>query len=255
MRDFNDLVRIVSRLRNPVGGCPWDIKQTPLSLIPNFIEEMYETVEALEDGDDEALLEELGDLLLHIVFQAQIAAEEGRFGISAVLERIVSKLQHRHPHVFDDLDIGDAEAVKMNWERLKKKEKIDRQSVLDGIPRSLPALIAAHRTQEKAASVGFDWQSPEPIIAKLDEERVELDRALLSGNIEDISEEIGDMLFTLVNLSRKMQLDAESVLRETTAKFRKRFTLIEEQYQMTGEDIHAAQLEELDRIWESAKKR
>jgi len=254
MTNFNDLVQLVRQLREPVSGCPWDIKQTPESLIPNFIEEMYETVEAIEDGDDSALLEELGDLLLHVVFQAQIAAEEERFSIDDVLNHIVNKLHSRHPHVFGDLEILDAEDVKKNWEQIKKKEKKERKSILDGIPRALPALITAHRIQEKAAAVGFDWPDTAPIMAKLDEERTELDQALLESNQDAIKEELGDMLFTLVNLARKLQIDAESALRGTIAKFRTRFNRIEDHYQSTGEDIHAATLEELDRIWETVKK-
>ncbi len=254
MNEFNDLASIVRLLRDPVTGCPWDIKQTPKTLIPNFIEEMYETVEAIENGDDQALLEELGDLLLHVVFQAQIAAEKKKFTIDDVLTHIINKLQSRHPHVFGTLELNDAEEVKMNWERIKNKEKKGRKSILDGIPRSLPALIAAHRTQEKAAAVGFDWPDLEPIKSKLDEERIELEQAMHNSDMDSIREELGDMLFTLVNLARKLHIDAESALRKTTAKFRRRFNAIEEHYHATGRDINAAGLEELDYIWEAAKK-
>jgi tetrapyrrole methylase family protein/MazG family protein len=209
-------------------------------------------VEAIEDEDDRALCEELGDLMLHIVFQAQIAAEKGAFEISDVLGAIVRKLVRRHPHVFGDLDVTSADAVKMNWERIKKAEKTDRESVLDGIPRALPALIKAQRTQEKAASVGFDWPNLQPVLAKLDEECEELNDALAAEDEEAIKDELGDLLFTVVNLSRKLGIDAEAALNGATAKFYKRFRYVEDQYR-TG-DIHAASLEELDSHWEVAKK-
>ncbi|MDZ4121764.1 MAG: nucleoside triphosphate pyrophosphohydrolase [Candidatus Cloacimonadaceae bacterium] len=255
MIEFQKLVDIVSQLRDPLCGCPWDQKQTPRSLVPNFIEELYEAVEAIEDGDPAALMEELGDLMLHIVFQAQIANEQGDFSISEVLHSIAEKLIRRHPHVFQDLRLDDAEAVKMNWERLKKAEKKERISVLEGIPRSLPALIYAQRTQEKAASVGFDWQDLRPIWDKLKEEEMELREALQKNDGAMIHEEIGDMLFTIVNLARKLHIDAEAALKETTRKFSGRFNFIEEHYLQSGKDIHEASLEELDSIWDLAKKR
>ncbi len=255
MIEFQKLVDIVSQLRDPLCGCPWDIKQTSESLVPNFIEELYEAVEAIEDGDRESLLEELGDLMLHIVFQAQIAFEDGDFGIREVLLSIADKLIRRHPHVFQDLQLHDAEAVKMNWERLKKKEKKERKSVLEGIPRSLPALIYAQRTQEKAASVGFDWQDLSPIWHKLKEEEAELREALELNDGAKIYEEIGDMLFTIVNLSRKLHIDSEAALKATTRKFTSRFNFIEDHYTESGKDIHEASLEELDSIWDLAKKR
>jgi tetrapyrrole methylase family protein/MazG family protein len=254
MNGFNKLVEVVAALRNKTNGCPWDIKQTRESLVPNFIEELYEAVEAIEDKDNEALQEELGDLLLHIVFQAQISAEEGVWDIAGVLDKINDKLVRRHPHVFGELSLDDAEAVKMNWERIKKKEKTERKSVLDGIPRTMPALIQAQRTQEKAASVGFDWPDLAPILDKLEEEREELNEALAINDIEMISEELGDMIFTLVNLARKLHIDAEAALKDCTRKFTRRFHSIEAHYNASGEDIHEASLAELDSHWEKAKK-
>jgi len=255
MNGFDKLVDVVAALRNKANGCPWDIKQTRESLVPNFIEELYEAVEAIEDNDNEALQEELGDLLLHIVFQAQISAEEGLWDISGVLDKINDKLVRRHPHVFGELNLDDAEAVKMNWERIKKKEKTERKSVLDGIPRAMPALIQAQRTQEKAASVGFDWPDIAPILDKLEEEREELNEALSLNDQEMISEELGDMIFTLVNLARKLHIDAEAALKDCTRKFTRRFHSIEAHYNASGEDIHEASLAELDSHWEKAKKR
>lgn len=253
MDNFLKLVDIVASLRDKDHGCPWDIKQTPESLVPNFIEELYEAVEAIEDKDDEALQEELGDLLLHIVFQAQIAREKGNFGIEEVLETICGKLIRRHPHVFGDLLIADADGVKMNWERIKKQEKTERESVLDGIPRALPALIQAHRIQEKAASVGFDWQDLKPVLAKVEEEHEELLEALGTKDEEAVREELGDLLFSIVNLARKLGIDAEAALKDTTRKFYRRFRYVEAQY--TNGDIHEASLAELDVHWESAKTR
>lgn len=254
MQSFDKLVEIVNRLRDPVSGCPWDLKQTPQTLVPNFIEELFEAVEAIEEDDYNSLNEELGDLLLHVVFQCQIAAEEKLWDVDNVLHNINSKLVRRHPHVFGDLDLTDADAVKMNWERLKKAEKKDRISVLEGIPRALPGLIFAQRTQEKAASVGFDWPDHTPVLDKLHEEILELNEALESDDQEHIREEVGDLLFTIVNLARKLHIDAEAVVKETTRKFSKRFQYIEEHYRTTGEDIHAASLEELDAVWERAKE-
>lgn len=252
MNHFTELVDVIAALRDQDAGCPWDIKQTSTSLVPNFIEELYEAIEAIEDRDDDALCEELGDLMLHIVFQAQIAHEKGAFDIADVLKAIVAKLVRRHPHVFGDLNVDSAEGVKMNWERIKKVEKQDRESVLDGIPRALPALIKAQRTQEKAASVGFDWPNLQPILAKLEEERDELHAALRAQDHEAIMDELGDLLFTVVNLSRKLDIDAEAALNGSTSKFYKRFRYVEDQYK-TG-DIHAATLEELDSHWEDAKE-
>jgi len=254
MKEFQKLVDIIAQLRDPVSGCPWDLKQTSKSLIPNMIEELYEVVEAIEDSDNAALMEELGDLLLHIVMQAQLASEAGAFNIVDVLNHINDKLVCRHPHVFGELELRDADSVKKNWERLKKAEKQERKSVLEGIPRALPALIYAQRMQEKAASVGFDWDDVPPILEKIDEETKELKSALETEDQTRIKEEVGDLLFTIVNLARKLHLDAESALKETARKFSKRFQYIEEQYRQNGENINEASLEELDSFWELSKK-
>jgi len=254
MKEFQKLVNIIAQLRDPVSGCPWDLKQTPKSLIPNMIEELYEVVEAIEDGDNIALMEELGDLLLHIVMQAQLASEAGVFNIVDVLNHINDKLVRRHPHVFGELELRDADSVKKNWERLKKAEKQERKSVLEGIPRALPALIYAQRMQEKAASVGFDWDEIPPILEKIDEETEELKSALETEDQIRIKEELGDLLFTIVNLARKLHIDAESALKETARKFSKRFQYIEEQYRQNGENINEASLEELNSFWELSKK-
>jgi len=254
MEGFDRLIEVVKRLREPESGCPWDLKQTAQSLVPNFIEELHEAVEAIEEGDNKALCEELGDLLLHIVFQCQLAAEEQLFTAEEVLASINAKLVRRHPHVFGSLELTDADAVKMNWERLKKAEKQERQSVLEGIPRALPGLIFAQRTQEKAASVGFDWPDHVPVLDKLKEEVQELDAALELQDEDNIKEELGDLLFSVVNLARKLHVDAEAALKATTRKFSHRFHYIERHYQDKGEDIHNASLAELDAIWNQAKE-
>ena len=255
MNNFEKLCSVVAMLRNKETGCPWDIKQTRETLVPNFIEELYEAVEAIESQDMDDLKEELGDLLLHIVFQAQISAEEGLWDIGDVLEAINNKLVRRHPHVFGNGNANDADEVKMNWERIKKREKTERKSVLDGIPKTMPALIQAQRTQEKAASVGFDWPDTKPILDKLEEERKELYEALTIGDMDLIQEELGDMIFTLVNLARKLHIDSEAALKDCTRKFTRRFHSIEAHYKDSGADINEASLEELDFHWEEAKKR
>lgn len=251
MKAFEKLMQIVSDLRDETNGCPWDRKQTPKSLVPNFIEELYEVIEAIEDEDDEAMREELGDLMLHLVFQVQIAQEQGKFGMEDVLDAINNKLVRRHPHIFGDERVDTADKVKLNWELIKKKEKKDRKSVLDGIPRSMPALIQAWRLQEKAASVGFDWQEL-PVCDKIQEEHTELMEALKSGVKADIEEELGDLIFSIVNLARKLDIDAEAALKATNRKFYNRFQYIEAQYKDT--DINEADLDELDTHWKKAKE-
>ncbi len=254
MKEFDQLIDIMAQLRDPETGCPWDIKQTPMSLRANFIEELYEAVEAIEADDPEALSEELGDLMLHIVFQARMADEQQLFDIRTVLEKINSKLIRRHPHIFSDAQVEDAAGVKQNWELIKKREKKHRKSILDGIPGSMPALIHAWRTQEKAAALGFDWSEILPVIEKIEEELDELKSAIKSQQEDQITMEIGDLLFSVVNLARKLNIDAEAALKASSRKFTERFHFIEEYYETHQKDIKSATLEELDQIWELAKK-
>ena len=256
MKEFDRLIEIIRRLRDPEKGCPWDVKQTHSSLIPNFIEELYEVIEAIEHGDFEHLSEELGDLLLHIVMQVQIAVEKDLFDMSQVLNKINDKLVRRHPHIFGDGPATDAKGVKLNWERIKQEEKKGlRKSAIDGIPLSMPALVIAQRMQEKAASVGFDWQNAEPVLEKLHEEIDELKSALIQEDSTEISNELGDVLFTVVNLSRKLENDAESCLRKSIRKFSDRFHKIEEYHHRNKEDINQSSMEKLDEIWNNTKKR
>ncbi len=255
MKEFDRLVEIIEKLRDPEKGCPWDIKQTHESLIPNFIEELYESIEAIESKNYEHLAEELGDILLHIIMQTQIAKENNRFELEDILKNINDKLIRRHPHVFGSDEIDDADKVKMNWERIKFEEKKhSRNSAIDGIPRTMPALIIAQRMQEKAASVGFDWPNVLPAIEKLKEEISEFEEALKNDDIEEMQNELGDILFSIVNISRKLGFDTESALKRTIKKFETRFRKIEEHYRKNGKNMLESSLEKLDEIWDIAKK-
>ncbi len=255
MKEFDRLVEIIEKLRDPEKGCPWDIKQTHESLIPNFIEELYESIEAIENKNYEHLAEELGDILLHIIMQTQIAKEKNRFELEDILKKINEKLIRRHPHVFGSDESDNANKVKMNWERIKFEEKKhSRTSAVDGIPRTMPALIIAQRMQEKAASVGFDWPNVLPAIEKLKEEISEFEETLKNDDIEEMQNELGDMLFSIVNISRKLGFDTESALKRTIKKFEKRFRKIEEHFRENEKNMLESSLEKLDEIWDIAKK-
>ena len=248
---FEELVNIVSRLRAP-DGCPWDREQTNHTLIPYFIEEVYEVVESIDDGDWDLVKEELGDILLHIVFQASIAEDEKNFQIIDSLDNINKKLINRHPHVFGDAKAEAAFHAKQNWEAEKHKEK-GRESRLDGVPNSLPSLIRAQRLQQKASYAGFDWEKIEQVWGKVNEEIIELKEAEISGNNQHIEEEMGDLLFAIVNLSRHLNISSEDALRKTNQKFIRRFKKVEEGIKAKGKKLNEASLEEMDSIWNEAK--
>jgi tetrapyrrole methylase family protein/MazG family protein/ATP diphosphatase len=256
---FPRLVAVMRRLLAP-NGCPWDREQTPDSLKRYVLEEACEVIDAIEERDAGHLREELGDLLLQVVFQAEIARREGTFGPDDVVEAIVTKLVRRHPHVFADATARDADEVLRNWEQLKLKEKGDR-GVLAGIPRALPALVRAQRVGEKVARVGFDWPTIQGSRAKVDEELGELDAALAKGDVDAIEAELGDVFFALVNLARHVKtkdgggIDAEGALRRTTDKFSKRFDTVETRVrsELGGFDKKPT-LEQMDRYWEEAKR-
>ena len=248
MGDLSKLINIVKKLRSP-GGCEWDKKQTNKSLIPYFLEETYEVIEAIESDDFESLKEELGDLLLHIVFQIDLSEEQKKFEFNEVVNDVCKKLIRRHPHIFYSKD--DPRYKKESWESSKQKEK-KRDSILDGVPKSLPSLLMARRIQEKAASNGFDWDNKKQVLLKVDEEIAELKDAII--NNKGINEELGDVLFTIVNLSRHLDLNPESSLKYSTEKFSKRFKKIEKQLSNKGIDMKNLTLEELDNIWEKNKK-
>jgi len=248
---FEELVNIVSRLRAP-DGCPWDREQTNQTLLPYFVEEVYEAIESIDDGDWDLVKEELGDILLHIVFQASIAEDEKNFKIIDSLNNINKKLINRHPHVFGDAKAEAAFHAKQNWEAEKHKEK-GRESRLDGVPNSLPSLIRAQRLQQKASYAGFDWEKIEQVWGKVNEEIIELKEAEISGNNQHIEEEMGDLLFAIVNLSRHLNISSEDALRKTNQKFIRRFKKVEEGIKAKGKKLNEASLEEMDSIWNEAK--
>jgi len=245
---------VVARLRAP-DGCPWDREQTHLSLRPHLLEEAHEALEAIDQEDPASLREELGDLLLQIVLNAQIASENGEFNMADVLEGINRKIIHRHPHVFKDTQLDGVEGVLKNWEILKEAERkengVDEEKgLLDGAPRSLPALSLAQEYQDRAARVGFDWPSIDPVLQKVHEELGEVDQA---SNEEELTHELGDLLFAVVNLVRWHKIDAESALRGMNRRFAKRFKYIEQQARKNGQKLSEMSLEEMDRFWEEAK--
>lgn len=250
---FLRLVAIVERLRS-AQGCPWDRQQTPASLIPYMLEETYEVIESIEADDHQALKEELGDVLLHIVFQSCIAEEQQQFTLAESVQAVVEKLIRRHPHVFSDVRVQDTAEIRQRWESAKQREK-GRESLLDGVPRTLPALTRARRMQEKAASVGFDWPEIAAVWAKVNEELEELRVAHAAADAEAIAEEFGDVLFSLVNLGRFLHLSAEDMLRQAIAKFEHRFRGIEQELARRGRRPEEASLAEMDAIWDSFRHR
>lgn len=253
---FEKLLEIMAHLRGP-QGCPWDKEQTHASICPAFLEELHEFIEAVEDHDIAAMREELGDLCLHIAFQAQVAVDNHEFGMADALAGINEKLVRRHPHVFGTQQLATPEAVLHNWEQIKKTEKTHqaRTSVVDGIPRHLPALSKAHKLQKKVRKVGFDWNNLADVLAKVDEEVAELRAALASGVAEHVREEIGDVLFSIVNVARFVDVDAERALHQTVRKFMRRFRALEEVFGARGAKLESATLAELDAVWNEVKQR
>jgi tetrapyrrole methylase family protein / MazG family protein len=240
---------IVARLRAP-DGCPWDREQTHQSLKPHLLEECYELIDAIDAQDATELKEELGDILLQVVLHAQMAAEEGRFTFDEVAQTVADKLVHRHPHVFGENRLPDSAAVLQQWDKIKRKEKQERKSALDGVPKALPGLARAQKVQTKANRVGFDWDDAAGAFAKIGEELREVE----SASEETLSEEIGDLLFAVVNFARKKNLDAEQLLNGATAKFSERFQAIEKLAHDRGLDFSALGLEQMDRLWEEVKR-
>lgn len=255
---FRRLVQIMERLRAP-GGCPWDREQTHQSLKPYMIEEAHEALEAIDHGDDRAICEELGDVALQVVFHAQLAREDSRFTIDDVMEAICAKLIRRHPHVFGDIQADTPAEVLKNWEQIKKAEKADQgqtpKSAIEGVSRSLPALHRSHRLQEKAARVGFDWQAAHEAFPKIEEELEELRQAIAHEDASKVSEEMGDLLFSLVNYSRLSGFQAEELLHKAVDKFDARFRAMEHEIQQSGRDLREMTLEEMDAVWEQCKRR
>ena len=247
------LLDIMHLLRSP-EGCPWDREQTLESLKKNLIEETYEVLDAIDSGDRSLLREELGDLLLQVVFQSQICKEEGAFQFDDVAQAIADKLVRRHPHVFGDAKAGTADEVLKNWEAIKRMEKGDKpRPTLSGVPRSLPALHKAQQVQSRAARVGFDWSEVSDVLAKIEEELGEIRMAMAEESGERVRDEIGDLLFAVVNLTRFMGHEAEEVLNQTISKFTRRFEYIEEQVHASGRNLPDCTLEEMEALWQEAK--
>ncbi|HYO21289.1 MAG TPA: nucleoside triphosphate pyrophosphohydrolase [Flavisolibacter sp.] len=246
---FERLVTIMNELRD---GCPWDKKQTIQSLRQMTLEETYELTDAITDENWKGIKEELGDLLLHIVFYAKIGTEQNRFTIEDVINGICEKLIIRHPHIYGDVKVSNEEDVKRNWEKLKMKE--GKTSVLAGVPKTLPAMVKAMRLQEKAKQVGFEWDNKEQVWEKVKEEEAELKEAITEGEQNKIEEEFGDLLFSLVNFARFLNIDAENALEVTNKKFIKRFVRMEEKAMEGGKPLAQMTLEEMDAIWNQIKR-
>jgi tetrapyrrole methylase family protein/MazG family protein len=252
--DLERLVEIMSALRSE-KGCPWDRQQTRESLTPFIVEEAYEVLEAIDEKNTGAIREELGDLLFQIVFQCQIAKERGEFDMSGVIEKIAEKMIARHPHVFGEADFKTSEEVLVHWEAQKKREGKQRDSILDGVPKTLPSLLRAHRLQDRASRVGFDWKKVEDVLPKLDEELAEFREALERGRADDIEDELGDIFFVLVNISRFVGINPEDALRKTISKFISRFRYIEMAAADAGKTLSNMTLAEMDALWDEAKKK
>lgn len=246
---FDRLVTIMNELREK---CPWDRKQTIQSLRQMTLEETYELTDAITDNNWKGIKEELGDLLLHITFYAKIGDEQSQFNINDVINGICEKLIARHPHIYGNVEVENDEDVKRNWEKLKLKE--GKKSVIEGVPKSLPALVKAMRLQEKAKQVGFEWENKEQVWEKVKEEENELQEAIASGEQVKIEEEFGDLMFSLVNFARFLNVDAENALEVTNKKFIKRFGQMEEQAMASGKNLNEMTLQEMDAIWNQIKR-
>jgi len=266
MREFNHLIGLMKRLRSPLRGCPWDLRQTPESLSKHIIEEANELTEAIQSGSVQSQLDELGDLLLQVVFLSRIHQEKGNFSIRDVVKRLCRKLIRRHPHIFGSMKAETADEVKTLWERVKLEEK-GRQSVISNYPVTMPALSVAARIGGQAANVGFDWgrlpsvrnrdnhalAAARAAMEKISEEMTELLRAMDDGHQSGIREEIGDLLFSVVNVSRLLGVDAESALRDANTKFTRRFRGIEKKLRDAGHSVNETELDELEALWDSVK--
>ena len=247
------LLKIMARLRRPGDGCPWDLEQTIESIKPNLIEEAYEALDAMESGNREHLAEELGDLLLQIVFQSQIAAQDGEFNFADVARGISDKLIRRHPHIFGNVKVADSKEVLKNWDAIKKTEKKARISALDGIPKHVPPLHRAYQMQRLAARVNFDWSDIRDVFVKLEEELGELKDAIARKNRKHVIEELGDLLFSVVNVARHMKVDPAYALELTNAKFIRRFRLVEEAIAASGRRMKDCTLAEMDAVWDQIR--
>lgn len=268
-QNIDRLLEIMVALRDPKTGCPWDVEQTSQSIAPYTLEEVYEVLDAIERDDMDDFREELGDLLLQVVFHARMAEENGKFGFGDVVEAITRKMIRRHPHVFGDVEARNAGMAKGSWNRIKAEEKAERAErraklgletvektrYLDDIPNAFPALLRALKLQQKAAKVGFDWSEAAPIFDKIAEETSELKEAMEARDKAHITEEYGDLLFAMVNLGRHLEIDAETALIAANDKFKRRFDFIETSLKDSGSSLEAAQLDDMEAIWVEAKKK
>lgn len=252
------LLQVMRRLRDPNGGCPWDLQQTLTSLIPYTIEEAYEVAAAITEGDLAEIKDELGDLLFQVVFYSQLTAEQGDFTFDEVAAQTADKLIRRHPHVFGDSDTQTDAEIKAQWERIKQQERNEKgqtETVFDGIPANLPAILTAQKLQKRAATVGFDWPDIEPVAAKVREELAETLAELEAESVDQdaVEAEIGDLLFAVVNLARHAQVNPEQALRRTNSKFKRRFQHIEDRLREQGKQPEQLTLDELENYWQAAK--
>ena len=268
MYQLPDLLHLMARLRDPQHGCPWDLQQNYASIVPHTLEEAYEVADAIESGDFDHLPGELGDLLFQVVYYSQLAREEGRFDFATVVDAITRKLVRRHPHVFPDGDLYgspelprlDEAAIKQRWEEIKAEERAEKAaapeqlSLLDDVLSALPALSRAAKLQKRAAQVGFDWPEALPVVDKVREELGEVLEAMSENDPQAIAEELGDLLFVVVNLARHLKVDPENALRAANGKFERRFRFIEQALREAGRPIESCDLEELDGLWGEAKK-
>ena len=252
--DFQELLNIIEKLRSE-KGCPWDKEQTRESLKPYIVEEAYELLDAIEENDPEKIKEELGDLLFQIVFQSQIARENNEFDMSDIIDKIAKKMVSRHPHVFGNTTCSTSDEVVAQWEVQKKREGKLRESILEGVPETLPSLLRAHRLQKRAAGVGFDWERADDVFKKLDEELKEFKEALGTKNKDMIEDELGDIFFMLVNISRFIGVNPEDAHRKTISKFIHRFRYIEMKAAEQSRTLSDMTLDEMDKLWDEAKSR
>ncbi|MDO8494308.1 MAG: nucleoside triphosphate pyrophosphohydrolase [Deltaproteobacteria bacterium] len=254
---FEKLMEILAKLRGP-NGCPWDQEQTHQTIKAQMLEEVYETLETIDKEDWGHLQEELGDLLLHIFFHCQLASEEGRFDAPAVAEKLCEKIIRRHPHIFGDTKVKNTDEVLQNWEKIKAKEKssldkLGTTSILDGLPKSAPALVVAYRLGEKTSRVGFDWKDKTGPLEKIKEEMAEFEESLAGKNNNEIEHEIGDLFTALANLSRHLKIDPETALRKANQRFQNRFQLIEKKCKAENKELQQLTFKEWDELWEEAK--
>lgn len=255
---IQDFVRLIAKLRDPNGGCPWDLKQNYRSMIPCLLEESYEVIEAIEQNNPQDLKEELGDLLLQVVFFSQLAAEEQKFTFDDVVDNVAEKIIRRHPHVFGEKSAGNEQEALQNWNAMKAEENKDKghTSILDNIPHAFPALMRAEKLQKRCAKVGFDWQNIEPVIAKIEEELSELKQEINRPHLvqAQVEEELGDLLFAVVNLSRHLKCQPEESLRKANHKFERRFRAVEMKLKQQNKTVEQSSLVEMDMLWDEVKR-